>query len=169
MLMGPRLRKLALTSHIGCSVGLLGAVAAFLSLAIAGLASTSAAIVDAVYQVLPALAWSVVLPLSVASLLSGLIQSLGTVWGLFRHYWVVAKLLLTCLVIAILLLQLQLIDGLAGAARRDAIAGDALFEARASLVAHAGGGLLVLLLPVILSVYKPRGLTPYGESRSRQR
>jgi hypothetical protein len=29
-------------------------------------------------------------------------------------------------------------------------------------VIHAGGGLLVLLLPVVLSVYKPRGMTRYG-------
>ena len=35
--MAPGLRKFALTAHVTCSVGLLGAIAAFLALAVAGL------------------------------------------------------------------------------------------------------------------------------------
>jgi hypothetical protein len=37
MAMTPRLRKFALTAHVTSSVGWLGAVAAFLALAVAGL------------------------------------------------------------------------------------------------------------------------------------
>jgi hypothetical protein len=33
-------------------------------------------------------AWLVIMPLSVATLVSGLVQALGTTWGLLRHYWV---------------------------------------------------------------------------------
>jgi hypothetical protein len=33
---------------------------------------------------------------------------------------------------------------------------------RIQLVADAGAALLVLLVPTVLAVYKPRGLTPYG-------
>jgi hypothetical protein len=44
-----------------------------------------------------------------------------------------------------------------------------LREARISLVAHAGGGLLVLLVPATLSVYKPRGMTRYGRRKQHER
>lgn len=43
-----------------------------------------------------------------------------------------------------------------------------LHEARISLVAHAGGGLLVLLVPTVLSVYKPRGMTRYGRRKQHE-
>lgn len=36
-----------------------------------------------------------------------------------------------------------------------------------ALVFHSGAGLLVLLLPMVLSVYKPKGLTGFG-FRKRQ-
>jgi len=36
-------------------------------------------------------------------------------------------------------------------------------------VVHAGGGLLVLLVPMILSVYKPRGMTRYGRRKQHER
>jgi hypothetical protein len=34
------------------------------------------------------------------------------------------------------------------------------------MVLHSAGGLLVLLLPMVLSVYKPRGLTGWGRARA---
>jgi len=47
--MTPRLRKLALTTHITSSVGRLGAVAGFLALTVAGLTSRDAQMARAVY------------------------------------------------------------------------------------------------------------------------
>jgi len=169
MTMGPRLRKLALTAHVTASVGTLGAVAAFLALAVTGLASAHAETVRAAYVAMDAITWFVIVPAVAASLLTGLIQSLGTPWGLFRHYWVLIKFLLTILVVAVLLLQTRPIGYLAQLARRDALPGDALFEARMSLAAHAGGGLLVLVVAAALSVYKPPGLTSHGLRKQRQR
>src|SRR5436190_12529293 len=87
-------RKLALTAHVTCSVGWLGAVVVFLALAVIGLASPQPQTVRGVYLVMEPAAWSVLVPLAFASLLSGLVQSLGTSWGLARHYWVLAKLLI---------------------------------------------------------------------------
>lgn len=95
MKMTPGLRKLALTAHVSCSVGLLGSIAAFLALALARLNAQDAHIVRAAYLAMDLTARSVIVPLAFAALLTGLIQSLGTPWGLFRHYWVVAKLLIT--------------------------------------------------------------------------
>ena len=93
--MTPGIRKFALTAHITSSVGLLGAVASFLALAIAGLTSQEASIVRAVYIALNVMVWHVIAPLCFAALLTGMIQGLGTPWGLFRHYWVLAKLVAT--------------------------------------------------------------------------
>ena len=43
-----------------------------------------------------------------------------------------------------------------------------LRELRISLAIHGGGGLLVLLMTTILSVYKPRGMTRYGWRRQHE-
>src|SRR5881628_3305955 len=85
MTMAPSLRKFALTAHVTSSVGLLGSIAAFLALAVAGLTSQDAQIVRAAYLAMDLAARFVIVPLAFASLLTGLIQSLGTPWGLFRQ------------------------------------------------------------------------------------
>lgn len=99
--------------------------------------------------------WKV--PLSLASLLTGLVQSLGTTWGLLRHYWVLVKLVMTVLATALLLVHMQVADRVAGAAAQSALAGADLVGMRVQLVADAGAALVVLLVAVTLSVYKPRG------------
>jgi hypothetical protein len=76
--MPPRARRFALTAHIVSSVGWLGAVAVILALAIAGVTSDDAQIVRAAYLGMESIAWFVLLPFSVASLLTGLVQSLGS-------------------------------------------------------------------------------------------
>lgn len=169
MTMTPRLRKFALTAHVTSSVGLLGAVASFLALAVAGLASQDAQMVRAAYLAMAFTAWYVIVPLSFASLLTGLVQALGTSWGLFRHYWVLAKLLLTVLTIIVLLLQMEGISYLAGAAAETTLSSVDLLGLRRSLRFHAAGGLLVLLAATTLSVYKPQGMTRYGWRKQYER
>ena len=105
MAMTPSLRKFALTMHVTSSVGWLGAVGAFLALAIAGLGSQDLQIVRAAYLAMHLITWFVIVPLSLAALSTGIVQSLGTTWGLFDHYWVGTKLLLTVLATAILLVH----------------------------------------------------------------
>src|SRR4030081_3109528 len=95
MIMTPALRKLTLTAHVTSSVGLLGSIAAFLALGVAGLTGQDEPIVRAAYLAVDLTARFVIVPLAFASLLTGLVESLGTPWGLFRHYWVLAKFLLT--------------------------------------------------------------------------
>jgi hypothetical protein len=163
--MGPRLRQFALTLHVTSSVGLHGAIAAFLALAVTGATNQDEQMVRAAYVTMQLIARFVVVPLTFASLLTGLIQSLGTPWGLFRHYWVLVKLLLTVLAAAILLLKMELINCAARLATEAALSRADLREAGVQLMVHAASGLLVLLVPVILSVYKPQGLTRYGWQR----
>ena len=97
MTMTPRLRKFALTAHVTSSVGWLGAVAVFLALGIAGLTSQDAQAMRAAYLAMESIGWFVLVPFSLASLLTGLVSSLGTTWGLFRRYWVLFKLLINIL------------------------------------------------------------------------
>ena len=168
MKMGPRLRPFALAVHVASSVGWLGAVAGFLAVAVAGLVGRDMQTVRAAYLAMELIARFVVVPVAPASLLTGLVQSLGTPWGLFRHYWVLVKLLVTVFATVVLLAQMGQIGYLADAATARALSGEDLRGARTSLVVHAGGGLLVLLVPVALSVYKPKGLTRYGLRKRRE-
>jgi hypothetical protein len=163
MTMPPRLRKFALTAHVTSSVGWFGAIVAFLALAIVGLTSQDAQMVRAVYLAAEPITWFVIVPLALASLLTGIVQSLGTTWGLFRHYWVLFKLLLTVLATSILLMYTQTVGYFASIAAEP---GASLGELRApTFVLHSGAGLLVLLVTTVLAVYKPRGLTGYGRRK----
>ena len=164
--MTPRLRMFALTAHVTSSVGSLGAVAAFLAFAIAGLTGQDAQLVRAAYITMDLTARYVILPLVLASLATGLVSSLGTPWGLFRHYWVLVKLLLTVLVAIVLLLQFEPIGYMARIAETSLANADSL-SLRRSLVTHASGGLLVLLVTTTLGIYKPRGMTQYGARKER--
>ncbi|MDQ1044952.1 hypothetical protein [Streptomyces sp. V4I2] len=165
MTMNPRLRKLTLTAHVTSSVGWLGAVAVFLVLAVAGLSSGSAQTVRGAYLAMEVTGWFVLVPLSFASLVTGLVQSLGSAWGLFRHYWVLFKLLINVVASVLLLVHMQVIDHVADAAAEANLSGDDLFGMRVQLLADAAAALLILLVAVTLSVFKPKGLTRYGWRR----
>jgi hypothetical protein len=124
--------------------------------------------VQAAYVAMEIATWSVIVPLNIAALLTGIVQSLGTTWGLFRHYWVLVKLLLTTAVMVVLLLQTRQIAYMADLASGAPLSGPDHLGLRTSLVIHAAGGLLVLLLTTTLSIYKPRGLTRYGWHRQHE-
>ncbi len=160
--MTPAVRKFVLVTHVTSSVGSLGAVAVFLMLAVVGLASQDSQVVRAAYIANGVIAWHIVLPLILAALLIGVMQSLATPWGLLRHYWVLAKLLLTVVTLYVLLNQMDGISYIAAVATETALSEVDLLGLRRSLRLHAIGGLLVLLVLVALSIYKPRGMTRYG-------
>jgi hypothetical protein len=162
MLMTSGVRKFALTTHVTSSVGWFGAVAAFLSLAIAGLASQNPQTVRAAYLSMELTTWAVIVPLSVAALLTGIVQSVGTPWGLFRHHWIVAKLGLTVLATVILLVHTQPIGRVAAVAAERMLSSADLRQLRIQLIADAAAALVALLVATTLSVYKPWGLTSYG-------
>ena len=161
-MMSPGWRKFALAAHVVSSVGLLGSVAAFLALALGGLWITDERIVRGVYPAMDLIAQFVIVPLTFAALLTGIVQSVGTPWGLFRYYWVLAKLLLTAFAAAVLLMKMELIGYAARLSVETAFPRADLRVAGIELAVHATGGLLVLLLPAILSVYKPPGITPWA-------
>ncbi len=160
--MTPRFQKLALLAHITFSVGWFGAVVPYLALAIAGLTSRDVQLVRSAYLSMELIGWYVIVPFSFAALLSGLIQSLFSQWGLFRHWWILAKLVLTIFAVLILLQHMRDVSRLAHMAQGTMLLSSADF--RPDLI-HASGGLLVLLAAMTLSVFKPWGMTPYGRRR----
>ena len=166
--MTPGLRKFVLTAHVTFTVGWLGAVAAFLALAIAGLNSRDAQMVRAAYLAMELITRYVIVPLSLAPLLlTGPILSLGTPWGLFRHYWIIVKLLINILSTIILLLHMQPISYLSRVAAEGTLS-SADRGLQIQLVVAASAGLLALLVATALAVYKPRGLTRYGWRKQRE-
>jgi hypothetical protein len=162
--MTPRVRKLALTAHVSASVGWLGAVAGFLGLSVVGLTSDDADTVRGAYLVMEPGAWFVLVPLAFASLLTGLVQALGTTWGLFRHYWVLFKLLINLVATLVLLTYMETFRFMADVAADPSA--DLGVVRNASPTLHAGAALL-LLAATTLAVYKPRGLTRYGRRKQR--
>src|SRR5688572_3595978 len=113
MLLSPFFRKLGLTAHVTFSVGWFGAVSVFLVLAIAGLTSQNPQLVVSCYLSMDLIAWFVIIPACFGSLITGIVQSLLTQWGLFRYYWVVVKLLLTVVATIVLLAHMQPISSMA--------------------------------------------------------
>ena len=169
MTMSPGVRKLALTAHVTSSVGWLGAVAGFLAIAVVGLTSQDDQTVRGAYLVMEATGWFVLVPLSLSSLLTGLVQSLGTKWGLFRHYWVLAKLLINVFATIVLLMYMQTLGSLADVAAEATVPSNDLGVLKSPFpLLHAGAALLLLLVATVLAVYKPRGMTPYGQRKQRE-
>jgi hypothetical protein len=159
MTMTPGLRKFALTVHLTFSVGWIGAVIAYLGLGVTAMTSQEVQTVRAAWIAMELTGWYVIVPLAFASLLTGLVMSLGTKWGLFRHYWVLFSLVLTILAVVILVLHMPTVSFLADVAAEADEAGLGRFGGD---LFHPGVGLLVLLVIQVLNVYKPRGVTPYG-------
>jgi hypothetical protein len=162
----PSVRRLALVAHVAASVGWLGAVVVSLALGVVGLTAADPAVARGVYLVLDPVGWFTLVPFSLASLLTGLIQSLASPWGLVRHYWVLIKLVMNLFAAGVLLLlYMQTLGRLADLARAS---GAGTGELRSpSPVVHAAAATVLLLVALTLSVYKPRGVTPWGRRAGR--
>jgi len=165
MNLSPGLRKFSLTLHVTSSVGMLGAIAAFLTLAIAALTARNERLVVGAYLAMDPIARMVILPLMFGSLLSGLVLGLGTPWGLVRHYWVLIKLTVTGFAAVVLLIKMPLIAEAARMAAAPTSDSDSLRLVGQQLLFHSAAGLTLLLPPMVLSTYKPRGLTRHGLAR----
>jgi len=157
--MTPGLRKFMLTVHLTFSVGWIGAVVAYLALGVSAVTSQDVQTVRAAWIAMELIGWYAIVPLALASLLTGLVMSLGTKWGLFRYFWVLITFVLAVFATTILLQHMPDVSSIAELAR-EANAAD--LGGLGGDFFHAGGGLLVLLVIMVLNVYKPPGLTSYG-------
>jgi hypothetical protein len=161
MTLNPRLSKLMLTAHVTFSVAWFGTVAAFLVLSIAGITAKEE-IVKACYMGMDLIAWFVILPFCLCSLLTGLTQSIFTHWGLFKHWWIVVKFIMTLIATIVLLVHMQPISYLGKVASESPLTLNELSALRIRLIADAGAAMLVLLATTTISVYKPWGKVEFA-------
>ena len=167
MLMPPRVRKFALAIHLTCSVGWLGAVVAYVVLDLTVTASQDPQLVRAAWLAMGLVVASAIVPLALASLVTGLVMSLGTKWGLFRHWWVLISLVLTVVATIVLLSEAGVVNRVAAIAGDPVTSEEELLALPPTLL-HSAGGLAVLLVVQVLNVYKPQGLTRYGWRKQQE-
>jgi hypothetical protein len=163
--MTPRLRKFALSAHLTFSVGWIGAVLAYLALGVGAVTSPDVQTVRAAWTAMELTGWYVIVPLALASLLTGLVMALGTKWGLFRHYWVLISFALTIFATVVLLLHMPTVSSMADVAQE---AEGASLEGLGGDLLHPGIGLVVLLVVQVLNLHKPPGLTRYGWRKQQE-
>jgi hypothetical protein len=152
--LSPAVRKLILAAHLMLSVGWFGVVAATLVLALAAASANDPAAARASYLALAGVLDVLVLPppasFSVAAILTGLVLALGTRWGLFQHWWIVVKLVLS---VAVLLTGLRFVQAWV----QQAAASPPSIEARGLLIAASLAHLIMLGAATVISIYKPWG------------
>ena len=146
-----RVRDIALVLHVLSSVGWFGiAVAVAVAVVTAGLTGDHG-LTHSLYRAVAASGWLSV-PAGLVAALTGALMGLGTRYGLIRHWWVVVKTLVT---IAVVVTDAFLVSVFANSAAATDHPAPPLFGAT---VAHV----VVLVIATVLSVVKPKGLTPWG-------
>ncbi|MEV5986509.1 DUF2269 domain-containing protein [Streptomyces sp. NPDC052051] len=159
--LGPSLRKALMVLHIVTSVGWLALMLCLLALGAVALATEDADTLRTAYRTMPLLGDPLILPLSLLSLLTGLVLALGTPWGLFRFQWVTVKFWLTLAAATASVFQLTARLHEAGdvVARHPtgSIAAMHLGFTRYNLVIVPTLALTVYVVNVALSVVKPSG------------
>ncbi|MEV7353521.1 DUF2269 domain-containing protein [Kitasatospora sp. NPDC091276] len=159
--LSPTARKSAVVVHIVSSVSWLGLMLCLLTLGTTGLLTDSAETLRSAYRMMPLLGDALVFPLSLLSLLTGLLLALGTPWRLFRYRWVAVKFWLTLAATAASIFELtarlheaaHLVDQ----HPTGTIADMHLGFTRYNLVIIPIVALSVYVANVVLSVVKPSG------------
>ena len=165
-----RIRKLVLTIHVVVSVGWIGIEAGLLTLGLTGLYTRDPELLRAAYVAIGLFGGIFVIPVSIGALITGVLLSIGTPWGLFRHYWVLAKFVVTVALVAggIFVLNQKLQEA---AARVSEVPINTLTSAavgmlRFQIIATVSAALLFLVTATTLSVYKPWGKTWFGRRKA---
>ena len=148
-------RKIAVTVHVVAALALLGVSTVVLVAGVQAATRDDAHDAHAVYSLLRLLTFSLDLPLAAVTLLSGVLLALTSRWGIFRHWWVIAKLAIygATLIIGLVLISPSLdtmIDVTeAGSSGQSG--------ARSTLVFAAGVQVVILVAAATLGVFKPGG------------
>jgi putative effector of murein hydrolase LrgA (UPF0299 family) len=157
----PSLWKLTLATHLAVSVGWIGALAAYISLDVVASVGRDAEALRSSYLAMDRIVRHIIVPLALTSLLTGIVISLVTTWGLVRHYWVVISLILTAGATVVLLVEAEVVRDLSEVATHPATSPEELRALGGTLV-HSIAGMVVLLVILVLNVLKPQGMTRYG-------
>ncbi|WP_410663302.1 hypothetical protein [Amycolatopsis sp. lyj-84] len=157
--LSPGKRKLWVMLHVGLSVSWLGIAVAMVVLSTVGYTTESAGLRHASYELMHVFDLFIVIPTMMLSILTGLVVSLGSKWGLVKHWWVLLKLLIALAIPAVAIVESQWVQELA--------------ERTTDPAAEPGGTGLTLMICMIafsaalwtatyLSVFKPGGKTRWG-------
>ncbi|NDU73678.1 DUF2269 family protein [Actinomadura sp. DSM 109109] len=150
---GPRIRKTVTVVHVVSSVALLGEVWGLVLLNLTATLTADGTLAHSAYRLMGVLVFGGGIPLSLTALATGVALATGSPWGLARHYWVLAKLVLLVLVVLagmLLFTPEALADATAGGAAPDA-------GRQWEQVAVVSCQLAMLITATALSVFKPRG------------
>lgn len=156
-------RRGLLAAHIAASVSVLGADLVLLLLGTAGLGGAAPV---SIYPAARMIAATLVAPLAVVALATGVALALGTPWRLFRYWWVTIKLAITVLLTAaVLFVLLPALGETAAAVTAPAPAAPTLRE-RVPLAAAPAVASALLVVAVVLGVFKPPWRTSTSSRRS---
>lgn len=168
-----RWRKGLLTVHVVVSVAWIGVDLVLIALAVSGLVSQNPELLRAGYLAMGLLGDTVLIPVAMASLVTGVMLSAGTPWGLVKYRWVLTKFVVTMVMATAVVFALR--PNLNEAAARalqiplarlpELGVGDPGIDA---LIAPSVA-MALLLVATVLSVYKPWGRTRWGRRESTPR
>lgn len=163
-LLSPSARKTWLLAHVTLSVGWLGAGTANAALAAHALLAPASPDLTPIqaHQAIHLIDLWVVIPAAFGSLATGIVVSVFTRWGLFLHWWVIAKLVLTLAVIAVSTVAIGRWIEISIATHQSSTA----VTLAPAITTAATGNLLAFLTMTALSIYKPRGTRGKSSSAS---
>ncbi|MFI6084522.1 DUF2269 domain-containing protein [Streptomyces sp. NPDC051217] len=146
-------RRALLVVHVAVSVSWLGLTLGLLTLGITAYTTGDSTLTDASYRAMNVFADWLLAPVVVVTLVSGLVLSLGTPWGLARYHWVWIKFWITLVTGAATVFALR--PGIGQAADSGGVPD-------ISLVAAPAVATGAYLFMTVVSVLKPWGLTRRG-------
>ncbi|MBS4201756.1 hypothetical protein KHA93_19315 [Bacillus sp. FJAT-49732] len=92
-------KRWLLTIHLIFSAIMLGNMVTFLILSITAAGTGSEQLVGSCYQIMHVLSKTSVRASTIGTLVSGILLSIWTKWGLFKFYWIIVKEILTALLL----------------------------------------------------------------------
>lgn len=152
-------RRWTLVLHVVVSVGWLGVDLTVLTLGATALVTGDDAMRHAAYVAMDLVGGTLLVPIALLALTTGLLLSLGTRWGLVRHWWVLVKFGITTVAATLTIFLLR--PGLDEAARTGL---DELVQERVNLVIAPTVALTLYTTATVLSVLKPWGRTRWAPS-----
>jgi hypothetical protein len=144
----------ALVAHVLSSVGWFGIAVGVAVAGLAAAATDDASLAHALYRTMGTAPW-LSIPVGLLGIATGAVLSLGTSYGLIRHWWVVAKI---AIAVAVVTTDAVIV---ARVAHDAALTGSPAGPLYGSTIAHV----VVLAVATVLSVVKPRGRTAWGRRR----
>ena len=159
--------KLLLAAHVVVSGTWLGIAFAKIVLGVAAVTSNVPDASGPLYLAMEAVNVAFP-PAAIATLVTGVLLSMGTKWGLLQYYWVATKLVLT---VGVVVTGIALVDRLIQRSVSAPSAGDGTILGVASapaalLISLSVAHVLMLGVATVLSVYKPLGRTPFGRRKT---